>query len=190
MGTWVTVPDDQIFNDTGKFRFTLSYPFGDPPDIAPGKTLSIPFTDTTLRLDEYLIDRAAKKLYLTVSSFKVPKYEANSVNQQQIDQLTNIASGSVNPYAPVYRTPGGYVKAPVNEYTTGYPALPDQPQAVPAIPIIAICVALIGVGAAIYFTLDKTEKLLESPTVNIGVLAIAAAVFFFIYWKLKGAASQ
>jgi hypothetical protein len=195
MSTWTPAASDQFLTDPGTYRFTLSYPFDFlVPDISPGKSYNIPFTDTNLTLTDYTNDPVNKKLYITIVAAQTAKSN-QVVNNLSIDQFLNSNTGGANPYAPLLRTPGGYVKVPITDLVPNAAVMEEaaiNSSAVPQtqfafIPVLAVIGALIGLGAIVYFTLDKTEKLIESPTVNLVLVAGVAVVFFVLYKQIKGA---
>jgi hypothetical protein len=158
----------------GTYRLTLSYPAEFlVPDIGTPKEVSL--FSRTFTLSEYYIDPVLKKLVVVI---RVAEEET------PLDQggLRDLPIG-VNPYQPGVWTSGGTVKAPLTAYRE------EKPQILPAIApalILGVIAALLGI-ALIWLTLDKVEKLSDSPTFNVIVLTVAAVAFFIMYRQLKAA---
>jgi len=183
---WMDSNSDEIWNG-GTFRLTFSYPIEQlVPDVSVPKSVTIPLVNTRLTLTSWQIDKANSKVIAVITSEATDKLGAIVLSNQAED--TAMTHGDFkNPYLPLVRTDGGYSKlsATANVYQTKAPA---QTAVVPVLAIAAVIAALVG-GALIYLTLDKVEKLTESPSVNLFIIAISLAILFgiFIYYK-KGLA--
>lgn len=165
----------------GTKRITITLPEGiTPPDVAIGQNVVVPLVNVRYTLKDKQWYAQSRKLIIVIA------IEDNS--KAGLGEQSNVSNQS---WEPNVRTSGGYVKQSVS-YTPP-PMRGTSPDlmlttvdgVVVAIPVVLGAIAaLIGLGL-VYLTIDKIEDVVESPSVSIFIIAIAALIFFMLYKQLK-----
>lgn len=144
------------------------------PKVSLGKKFSVPLTDYVVELKRYDWTEATGILIVEVEVYTLRFMTPDSYNE-----VVNVAPDALkNPWLPVVRNSGGYVKGEIQTGSTL-----ESPQAVPQILVGAI-VAIIGLGV-LYLALDKIETLVDKPQVSIFMIAIVAIAGIVLFRQLK-----
>lgn len=177
---WQTIDKSQA-TEPGTYRFRFSYPEiagALVPNVGTPKTWNIMGYQITL--DQWSNNTASRVVTAIVRVETVDKFAGMELTAQVNNAV--MQQGSTNPYNPIVRTLGGYVKAAPG-ITPG--AMPVQKAFAPAlIPLAEIALAVAGL-VFIYLSLTSVEKLVESPAVNVALIAGAAVVVYILYTKVK-----
>lgn len=175
---WQTI-DKSAATEPGTYRFRFAYPAEFlVPDIGTPKTWSIMGYQITL--SDWTKNTAQHTVTAIVKVEQAQKYAGLELTAA----INNgsMAEGSANPYRPLVRTMSGYAKASSLTVPQGAPV--QQTFAPLLIPLAEIALAVAGL-AFIYLSLTSVEKLVESPTVNLVLIAGVAIVAYVLYTKVR-----
>ena len=148
---WLSIPLDQVLDVEGTYRFTSGTDVL-PEAVTTPKDYSLGGYLFTLK--EYTIDRALKQVIAVISIRKSRGASGEWLaNQGQLEQV---------------------------EIVGDVPKVPERATVLPVVPILAVVAILLGLGLG-YMTLTKVEKLVESPAVNIAIIAGSLIAIVLVY---------
>ena len=148
---WFPVPLDQVLDVEGTYRFTAGTEVF-PEQVETPKDYAL--AGYLFTLTSYTIDKAAKQVIAVISIRKSRGASGEWIaNQGQLEQVQIVGDA---------------------------PQIPNRPTVLPIVPILAVVAILLGLGLG-YMTLTKVEKLVESPAVNVAIVAGSVVALALVY---------
>lgn len=160
---WIGIDTNAVTTE-GTYRFTFDYPYG--ADLLLPNQIAVPKVSDILGYRLTLSEYYMNKISRTVTA--VVKIESSRDNP---------SVSSVGQWTPSIRVQAGTIRAA----GSGGANIPLQPTVVVApIAIIAGVIALLGLGVVAWLSLRSVEKLVESPAVNLFIIALALGMIYAV----------